>query len=440
MQRLALVFTFIGTFCMHSLHAQVPFYQDVFYGGVTGDGYSSVNLETTDTLKVYIESGSTIREAFLFVHTFEINGGTTIDRSMDFNGSTLQLSASDAIMTNYSDPLGPQVIKHQVLAINVTNLVNDSQMNYPITPPVNQDPTGIDGIFGGFYLQIMYDNTALGKVNVNSFINNLDSDQLRLYSFVDLNPIDLIQDVGFTFMGYAFCDTVVDGCYVSVDGSLIGLTGGVESTDELLCSGVRGAFYYQNSTLEGLDNDIANNQMSGPDALASIEPYLLNNTQFDVLFDYQNGSGGAPPSPKSNPIFELFTAYTTTCDTFSVTTTPDTIACQDTQLQLNATGGQTYEWLPTIGLSCADCPNPVFTADSTMNYTVRIWNNDSCSVVRPLHITVIDNTGIEELINTKKELIKIIDFMGRETEFKPNTPLIFIYSDGTRERVMEIEE
>ena len=30
--------------------------------------------------------------------------------------------------------------------------------------------------------------------------------------------------------------------------------------------------------------------------------------------------------------------------------------------------------------------------------------------------------------------------MGRETEFKTNTPLIFIYSDGTRERVMKIEE
>jgi hypothetical protein len=48
--------------------------------------------------------------------------------------------------------------------------------------------------------------------------------------------------------------------------------------------------------------------------------------------------------------------------------------------------------------------------------------------------------GIEELINPKKELIKIIDFMGRETEFKPNIPLIFIYSDGTQERVMEVEE
>ena len=47
--------------------------------------------------------------------------------------------------------------------------------------------------------------------------------------------------------------------------------------------------------------------------------------------------------------------------------------------------------------------------------------------------------AINEPTNTKKELVKIIDLTGRETEFKPNTPLILIYSDGTRERVMEIE-
>lgn len=46
----------------------------------------------------------------------------------------------------------------------------------------------------------------------------------------------------------------------------------------------------------------------------------------------------------------------------------------------------------------------------------------------------------KELLQSEKELVKIVDFMSRETEFKPNTPLIFIYSDGSRERVMKIEE
>jgi len=48
-------------------------------------------------------------------------------------------------------------------------------------------------------------------------------------------------------------------------------------------------------------------------------------------------------------------------------------------------------------------------------------------------------TNIPELYSKDKELIKIIDILGRETIVKPNTPLIYIYSDGSSERVFEIE-
>ena len=48
-------------------------------------------------------------------------------------------------------------------------------------------------------------------------------------------------------------------------------------------------------------------------------------------------------------------------------------------------------------------------------------------------------TNIPELYSKDKELIKIIDVLGRETTVKPNTPLIYIYSDGSCERVFEIE-
>ena len=48
--------------------------------------------------------------------------------------------------------------------------------------------------------------------------------------------------------------------------------------------------------------------------------------------------------------------------------------------------------------------------------------------------------GIKELYYTPKELIKIVDLMGRETPFKPNTVLIYVYEDGTTERVFKLEE
>lgn len=39
----------------------------------------------------------------------------------------------------------------------------------------------------------------------------------------------------------------------------------------------------------------------------------------------------------------------------------------------------------------------------------------------------------------KKELIQLLDVMGRTTEFRPNTLLIYVYSDGTTERVFKME-
>lgn len=89
---------------------------------------------------------------------------------------------------------------------------------------------------------------------------------------------------------------------------------------------------------------------------------------------------------------------------------------------------------PNLGanpnLTCIDVDDVTWsdanwTADPQMYFSTDCAG--SCSV------------GLNELNNTPKELIKIVDVMGRETEFKPNTPLIYIYSDGTTERIVEIE-
>lgn len=72
---------------------------------------------------------------------------------------------------------------------------------------------------------------------------------------------------------------------------------------------------------------------------------------------------------------------------------------------------------------------------------IGIWNRllNECEITE-LFSGQDCNVGIEELTQGEKKLVKIIDFMGRETEYKPNAPLILIYSDGTRERVMKLEE
>ena len=44
---------------------------------------------------------------------------------------------------------------------------------------------------------------------------------------------------------------------------------------------------------------------------------------------------------------------------------------------------------------------------------------------------------VDNLVDPEKELVKIIDFLGRETGFKANKPLIYIYSDGSVEKLIK---
>jgi len=229
-----------------------------------------------------------------------------------------------------------------------------------------------------------------------------------LYTFINLNPINTIQNVGLAINASSICDTIQDGSYVSVDNTSVGLIGGEEDNSLTSCSGVNGTFYYQNSTLFGLGNDVANTTMSGTDAIANIESYLTSTTAFDLAFDYQSTLG-----PRTNPIHQIFLTYTSPCAPFDVSVTNDTTICQGEQLQLLASStnpNATYEWVaptdstsgnPAPGLSCTSCPNPVFSGDSSMFYTVRIWNNDSCSVVRPVHITVKKPPVLPQLTTLK---------------------------------------
>ena len=92
-----------------------------------------------------------------------------------------------------------------------------------------------------------------------------------------------------------------------------------------------------------------------------------------------------------------------------------------------------YQWLdcdngnaPIVGEI-----NQFFNPTSTGNYAVIVTVN-GCSIQSDCFL--VDFTGIGELNNTPKQLIKIVDVVGRETPFKPNTPLLYIYDDGTVER------
>lgn len=61
--------------------------------------------------------------------------------------------------------------------------------------------------------------------------------------------------------------------------------------------------------------------------------------------------------------------------------------------------------------------------------TFTYLSSGSCSI----------NLGIDELNTEKKKIVKVVDLMGREVEEKPNNIFIYIYEDGSTEKVFRIE-
>lgn len=369
--------------------SQVVFYQDLVKGGVTSSG---VNLAATGdnplNFSVFIESGSTIKKAFLFFGA----DGIPPDLTITLNGISYILNSESIITSGFlSWYLAPPTSSVHVL--DITNDINPNVLNYTLDAPA-QDFSSQQSYFQ-YNLIIVYENPLLTEIAVNIIVNDKNVSDHIVYNLINLLPIIYSNPIGIGVVGRHFCDAIQDGSFVSINSTPIGLIGGNDANSPPTCSGVRGDFYYQNNTLFGLDDDIPDALMAGSDAIANIQTYVSNNdTHLDLEFNYQNLS--SPNGVLSNPIMGVTLAYTTPCTSFLITTPNDSTICQGTTLQLNATGGfptsnsaTGYEWSPSIGLSCTDCPNPVFTADSSMFYTVRIWNTDSCSVVRPLKINIL---------------------------------------------------
>lgn len=382
----------------HRTNSQIILFQDIIKGGVTSSGVNfAATGNNTLNFNVYIEPGSTINKAYLLAGA----DGSPSDITVTLNGVNYtfnpQSKVTDGFLSIYSSP--PTSSMH---ALDVTSSINPTVLNYVMTVPM-QDFISQE-VYSQYNLVIVYDNPLLTEIVVDIIVNDKSVSDQIVYNLSNLLPIKNTNSVGYAIVGRHFCDTIQDGSYVSVNSTPIGLIGGNDANSPPNCSGVRGDFYYQNNTLWGLDDDTPDPFMSGSDALANIQSYVTNNdTSITLDFNYQSLMN--PNGVLSNPIMSVILAYTTPCSLFPITTPKDTTLCQGATLQLNATGGTPninstsgYEWQPATGLSCTDCPNPVFTADSSMFYTVRVWNTDSCSVVRPLKINV-RNTPIWDTVS-----------------------------------------
>jgi hypothetical protein len=147
-----------------------------------------------------------------------------------------------------------------------------------------------------------------------------------------------------------------------------------------------------------------------------------------------NGSGGSAYQWNNNVVDGASFAPTQTA-TYTVNGT-DTLGCSglDTVMVYvleNATSTQNQTALDSYTLN-----GQTYTQSGTYTQTVPAANG--CDSVITLNLT-LNFTGIHELGNPTKILVKITDINGKIIQRRKNTVMLFIYEDGTVERVVEME-
>ena len=290
--------------------------------------------------------------------------------------------------------------KSSMHILDITADIDSSTNNYSlIVPP---QPNGLKGFYSFFYLYIVYENLFLSKINCNLFLNNQDVAPITNYNLSNISPITNTKPVGLAVATNYFCDTILDGSYVQVNNDTIGLIGGEDLNSNLwTCAATFANFAHYNDSLFGLDDDTPDSLMGGADALADIRSYVNSgDTAVDVTFIYQtlnNSNGGI----LTNPIRAVMLSYTTPCDTFTTTITPNDTICLGDSLQLQATGGLQYSWFGAFGgLSDTAIANPMASPPQTTTYIVTIKNDSGCVKTEQVKIWVNPLPKPDTLITT----------------------------------------
>ncbi len=75
----------------------------------------------------------------------------------------------------------------------------------------------------------------------------------------------------------------------------------------------------------------------------------------------------------------------------------------------------------------------LYTSHPNNKTDLIVPNDEYCENV------ILGYANLPEIKSGEKEIIRIIDLMGRECKAQPNVLLIYVYSDGTTEKVFKLE-
>jgi gliding motility-associated-like protein len=93
-------------------------------------------------------------------------------------------------------------------------------------------------------------------------------------------------------------------------------------------------------------------------------------------------------TPSGCIIKDSATVKVRTADTISISVAPSAVVEEGDSVQLTASGGFNYTWIPPLGLSCTNCPNPIAKPDTTTTYYVTS-SEGNCKGADSVKITII---------------------------------------------------
>lgn len=147
-----------------------------------------------------------------------------------------------------------------------------------------------------------------------------------------------------------------------------------------------------------------------------------------------NGSGGIIYQWNNNVVNGQ--AFTPSQSANYVLTGTDSLGCEGTDTMNITVLDNASSMLIQTALDSYTLNGQIYTQSGTYTQTVPAANG--CDSIITLNLT-LNFTGLNELGISSKNLLRITDLNGKNIPRRKNTLMLFIYEDGTVERVMEME-
>ncbi len=392
-----------------SAFAQIKVWEDSFYGGVTTGGYSPEYQSGGEgKFSVKIEKGSTIKKAFLMAGRF----GEAQALTVDLNGKKYLFDSNNKATKEYqSRSYGGSSCVH---IIDVTADINPAVSDYTLNIPPQNGPSNR---FNDFCLFIAYENKNLKEVNAAIFLRETDISSKDKFRINLKNAAKKNTDIAISlYCGY-ICHMNGDGEFVYLDGQKLGQIGGNDSNSGY-CGGPLGSFNYKNNELFALNDDKADANVNGSDALINAKDILKDKTKsFDMDFEIDESVYG---KHETNSVWGVIVAYGGGgCDMSDAEVSEDATICQGSSVSITAKGGQKYLW--SNGNESASIE---VTPDKTTVYTVTI-SSGTCSATDSVKVTVKEkisaNAGADTVVCT-----------GSSVELRASWGAKYLWSNGER--------